>query len=464
MEDRRNVNPVRKDVVDKDLDDVPHNAMSSDLSNKVNTAKKPAPMPLQDRSGVSSDSQAGSLTYNSADLLSIAFDTFKKASETLEKQYAVLEKRVEALNLELEEKNKYLDGILQNLPVGVVAIDLDAQILSMNKTAQDILGDSNNILNSLNSNKITDIISFLPYNYFNDNKFGPISEIEGELVKRGNAKSIIINAAPMKDTKEKLHGWLVILKDNTELKRLKESAERNKRLAAMGEMAASIAHQIRNPLGSIELFASVLRDELSGDAEKSNLAAHISTAVSTLNNILSNMLFFANQSMPVFAPVSVNKILDETLAFAEYLKKGKNGIVIERLYQTKDVEFFGDSELLKQAFLNIVANAIQSMDENGRLAIDIEIQGSRVKGQGSEGVADCLKISFSDTGLGIPDEVIDRIFDPFFTTKERGTGLGLAIVNNIIKAHEGVIEVESKKGVGTRIDIILPVPVNNGGI
>lgn len=405
----------------------------------VNTAKKPAPMPLQlpDK-----NIRGQAASPNSADLLSLAFDTFKKASETLEKQYAVLEKRVEALNLELLEKNKYLDGILQNLPVGVVAIDLDVRILSMNKTAQDILGDSNNI-------KITDIISFLPDNYFNDNKFGPISEIEGELAKRGSAKSIIVAAAPMKDTKEKLHGWLVILKDNTELKRLKESAERNKRLAAMGEMAASIAHQIRNPLGSIELFTSVLRDELSGDAEKSNLAAHISTAVSTLNNILSNMLFFANQSMPVFAPVSVNKILDETLAFAEYLKKGKNGIVIERLYQAKDVEFFGDSELLKQAFLNIVANAIQSMDGNGRLAIDASVE--------THSSASLVKISFSDTGSGIPLEVIDRIFDPFFTTKERGTGLGLAIVNNIIKAHEGVIEVESKKAVGTRIDIILPV-------
>lgn len=395
----------------------------------VNTAKKTAPMPLQPASP------------NSADLLSIAFDTFKKASETLEKQYAVLEKRAEALNLELEEKNKYLDGILQNLPVGVIVTDIDARIITMNKTAEDIAGDS-----KANHN-ITDVIPFLYADYFSKSI---LPEMEGELAANGHAKSIIVAAAPMKDTKEKLHGWLVILKDNTELKRLKESAERNKRLAAMGEMAASIAHQIRNPLGSIELFASVLRDELSGDAEKSNLAAHISTAVSTLNSILSNMLFFANQSMPVFAPVSINKILDETLAFAEYLKKGKSGIVIERLYQAKNsIEFFGDSELLKQAFLNIVANAIQSMDGNGRLAIDASVE--------THSSVSLVKISFSDTGSGIPMEVIDKIFDPFFTTKERGTGLGLAIVNNIIKAHEGGIEVESKKGVGTRIDIILPV-------
>lgn len=395
----------------------------------VNSARKQVSMPLPPASP------------NSADLLNIAFDTFKKASETLEKQYAVLEKRAEALNLELEEKNKYLDGILQNLPVGVIVTDIDAKIITMNKTAADIAGNSN-----ANRN-ITDVIPFLHADYFSE---GMLPEMEGELTANGHAKSIIVAAAPMKDTREKLHGWLVILKDNTELKRLKESAERNKRLAAMGEMAASIAHQIRNPLGSIELFASVLRDELSGDAEKSNLAVHISTAVSTLNNILSNMLFFANQSMPVFAPVSINKILDETLAFAEYLKKGKSGIVIERLYQAKNsIEFFGDSELLKQAFLNIIANAIQSMDRNGELAIGTSVE--------THSNAHLLKISFADTGSGIPDEMIDRIFDPFFTTKQRGTGLGLAIVNNIIKAHDGIIEVESSPNKGTTFHIILPL-------
>ncbi|MBI3600603.1 MAG: hypothetical protein HY097_08175 [Nitrospinae bacterium] len=231
------------------------------------------------------------------------------------------------------------------------------------------------------------------------------------------------------------------------MKRQKEQAERNSRLTAMGEMAARIAHEIRNPLGSIELFASILQREIADENQK-RLVNHISSGVKNLNHVISNLLTFTRQPKPVFKEIDLHKFLDNLLQFGEFLMD-KNNIRLEREYYPSLLSALGDEELLKQVFLNIIRNSVQAMPEGGVLKVKT--------GVGKKGRNDkYVEVKVSDTGAGIAKDNLDKIFNPFFTTRDKGTGLGLAIVHTIIESHNGIIEVESDVGKGTTFTILLP--------
>jgi two-component system sensor histidine kinase FlrB len=232
------------------------------------------------------------------------------------------------------------------------------------------------------------------------------------------------------------------------MKRLEEQAERNTRLAAMGEMAARIAHEIRNPLGSIELFASILQREIADENQK-RLVNHISSGVKNLNHVISNLLTFTRQPKPVFKEIDLHKFLDDLLQFGEFLMD-KNNIGLEREYYPSHLSALGDEELLKQVFLNIIRNAVQAMPDGGVLKVKT---GMGKKGRNAQ----YIEIKILDTGAGIEKDNLDKIFNPFFTTRDKGTGLGLAIVHTIIESHKGIIEVESEVGKGTAFTILLPV-------
>ncbi|MFQ5717357.1 MAG: nitrogen regulation protein NR(II), partial [Nitrospinales bacterium] len=238
----------------------------------------------------------------------------------------------------------------------------------------------------------------------------------------------------------------------TQLKRLEEEVQRNHRLKAMGEMAAGIAHEIRNPLGGIELFASLLRKDLKDDPEKKQIAEHICAGVKNMDRIISSILLFAKSPEPSRQKCEINGLLNELLespssvAFPDDIK-------IVRQFSPGELFGNGDRALLKQVLLNVLRNAVQALPAGGEL---------RLATQGSESSAaygnrrSLVIITVSDTGGGIPPENLAKIFNPFFTTRERGTGLGLAIAHNIIKAHQGTIEVDSRAGQGTTFTIKIP--------
>ncbi len=232
------------------------------------------------------------------------------------------------------------------------------------------------------------------------------------------------------------------------MKRLEKQSERNDRLTAMGEMAARIAHEIRNPLGSIELFASILQREIEDENQK-RLVSHICSGVKNLNHVISNLLAFTRQPKPVLEKIDLHKFLDELLLFGEFLTD-KNDIRLKKEYYTSSLSVYGDEELLKQVFLNIIRNAVQAMQDGGVLKVKT---GTGKKKRGSLGY---IEVKISDTGIGISKDNLKNIFNPFFTTKDKGTGLGLAIVHNMIESHNGMIEVESREGKGTAFTILLP--------
>jgi len=221
------------------------------------------------------------------------------------------------------------------------------------------------------------------------------------------------------------------------------AAERTARLAAMGEMAAKIAHEIRNPLGSMLIFSTILCRELDGQSRTQTLAGHIVEGIRNLDRILSDMLVFSNQPEPSLAPITIREVIDDALTTCSG-RKAVN-ITIENASE-ESVMVMGDARLLKQLFVNLIFNAFDAIGDN-RGAINI----STALREGQD-----LEVIVRDSGCGMDEETQDRIFEPFYTTRHSGTGLGLAIVSSIVKAHGGEIECLSSKGRGTRFILHLP--------
>jgi signal transduction histidine kinase len=230
----------------------------------------------------------------------------------------------------------------------------------------------------------------------------------------------------------------------TRLKELEMKTQSAQRLQAMGEMAVQLAHEIRNPLGSIELFASLLGSELQSNAELRNWTDQIITGVKFLDTIVTNMLTFTRSSKPHFNEFDLVDLISETLNFIEPVFQQRN-VILERSGVNEEVWIDGDQEMLRQMLINLFMNALQAMPERGRLSVKL-----RTAHQES------VEIEVEDTGIGIPPENLSRIFDPFFTTNERGTGLGLSLVHQIIEKHQGRVAAESEFGKGTRFTISLP--------
>jgi len=246
-------------------------------------------------------------------------------------------------------------------------------------------------------------------------------------------------------------GALVIIQDQTRLKKLEIQAERDKRLKAMGEMAIKVAHEVRNPLGSIELFASILRRELDVQADLQKMAERIITEVKSLNNSITNLLLFTKPQKPTLNELGLSEFLAEFVEFIGPVVSKNN---VELIYETPNQHFSiaGDRDLLKQVFLNLTINAIQAITDTGCIKIRVHSFIDE-----NEPNSKWVEVVFSDDGDGIAPESVSKVFNPFYTTKDKGTGLGLAIVHNIVESHNGTIEARSMLKKGTSFLISLPV-------
>jgi signal transduction histidine kinase len=267
------------------------------------------------------------------------------------------------------------------------------------------------------------------------------------LLANGKRYDVIASRSNVVDPSGAVRGSVLLLRDITKMKELESQYERNRRLIQMGEMAAKIVHEIRSPLCSVELYATMLESEL-GETEQSNLARGISSGIRSLNNILTNMLLFAKRQKPSLTRVAAAGVVDEALFLLEPMI-GSRGVALEKHVSGAPV-LDGDPELLKQVLLNVLLNAIHATPGKGRIVVGVrEEEGSAV-------------IEVSDEGEGIREEDRERIFDPFFSTKEKGTGLGLAIASRIMQAHGGFIKVRSEMGRGSTFALHFPAIGTSG--
>lgn len=225
--------------------------------------------------------------------------------------------------------------------------------------------------------------------------------------------------------------------------------ERADRLMAMGQMAASLAHEIRNPLGSMELFCTLLKKDLQEQPTTLNLAEQIHQGIRRLDHIISNCLQFSRDIQPRKSRhQSLRAMLDEVCTFVR-AESDALGVSVEIEECTDGTALGLDTHLMSQAVSNILRNAVEAAAQGGRTPPRVSVR-SAISAEGG------WTLSIADNGPGIPAGDVERIFDPFFTTKQGGTGLGLAIVHSIVQVHGGCVEIKSDGANGTEVIIRVP--------
>jgi signal transduction histidine kinase len=238
-------------------------------------------------------------------------------------------------------------------------------------------------------------------------------------------------------------GESIIERRAEERMRLKEQLSRAERLSAMGEMAAGISHEIRNPLGIIRSSAELLKKKVAKIDPSNALPDIIVEEASRLNNIITDFINYARPRHPKLNPCRVDDVIEKTLTFLA-AQIEEHGYTIEKTCRNPLPEIMGDAPMLHQSFLNLFINAMQAMPDGGRIGVSLRAEGGQVR------------VEIEDAGPGIPADLSDKIWDPFFTTKDKGTGLGLGIVKNIVEAHGGTIRIANREPQGARVTIDLP--------
>ncbi len=227
-------------------------------------------------------------------------------------------------------------------------------------------------------------------------------------------------------------GEAIITKRNLERQALRERLDQAERLAGLGSMVATVAHEIRNPLGIIHSTADVLNRFLSTNPDQARLAQAIVEEANRLSDVVTEFLDFARPPTPRLAPLVVEDLLEEILAFLE-VTLARAGVEVRTNFRLDPAPISGDESMLHRVFLNILINAIQAMDDGGLITVTTRAETGEPHGQR-------LLVAISDTGPGLTEEAAKKLFNPFYTTKAKGTGLGLVIVRNIVESHGGEIE------------------------
>lgn len=239
-------------------------------------------------------------------------------------------------------------------------------------------------------------------------------------------------------------GESIIEKRAQERLKLKEQLSRAEHLSTLGEMVAGISHEIRNPLGIIKSSSELLKKKMASYDPSNSIPDIIIEESIRLNYIITDFLNFAKPRIPNLIACDVEAVLEKNINFlASHIEK--EGYTVEKYYDNNIPEITADSDMLYQAFLNILINAMQAMPEGGKIHVAIQSTDNTVK------------IFFEDEGEGIPQDLMEKIWDPFFTTKAKGTGLGLGIVKNIIESHSGSVQISARPGAGARVKVELPV-------
>lgn len=369
--------------------------------------------------------------------LESAFDNFNRVSEDLTSAYDQLENRVDSLQKELVEtknekfhqlveKEKLADRLsilLRTLPVGIIVLDDYGTIIENNEIAENLIGTN---LSAESWGKIAK--KHLAAGYSGN------SEV---CLKNGNRISLKI------ESQQRNEGKVIIINDVTAEFNYHESINRKERLESLGNMVASLAHQVRTPLSAAFLYVSSLEKRINKQELSFQLVENVKHCLHSLEETVNDMLSFAKGEWQLSDVISVEKLTkdiqsDINCEFGNYLIQLNKNISVNGLQVSINyIAFWG-------ALKNVIHNAIQASEYDKNVMIEIKAEGKEIV------------FSVHDKGKGISDEIKQKIFEPFFTTKAGGTGLGLAVVKSIVEAHRGSVEARDELPQGLCIDIRIP--------
>ncbi len=348
----------------------------------------------------------------------------------------------------LDRMTVFSSTLVENIPVGLLTIDRHGKIGSVNHVAETLLGlpEASSIGQKAQENLPSIFSDMLEELKSNNTIIGRelICMIDGE-----HSIPLDISAAVLKDEGQGHPGYMFLFKDLTDVYDLRKKISHDQRLVSIGKLAAGVAHEIRNPLSSITGFAAYFREEYSDKKKDKEIANIMIQEVDRVDRVVRQLLEFAKPEKPIFILASLSTLIEDILKLLSQQLKEKEIEVKLNIGDTIP-KFKLDVDRMSQAILNLCLNAVETIEENGNLEIDVRVDHT----------SDCVQIKVSDTGCGISEETLPLIFDPYFTTKQSGSGIGLANVHQIIEAHKGKIEVKSSAGIGSSFIITLPLKPN----
>ncbi|GHT02769.1 hypothetical protein FACS1894139_01570 [Planctomycetales bacterium] len=389
---------------------------------------------------------------------------YDQATQGLQRTHENLQAEVARLSGELAGKNReltaslaqvsalknYLANLIESID-GVIAIDRERRVTIFNQAVVQVVAATNGEWQGRELDEVLPPtareLGALLTRALSEAR--PLTNIEIVLHESPAAARVLsVSANPLRDEKGEILGAVQTFRDLTEIKRLEMKAARQERLAELGEMAAGVAHEIRNPLGGIELYASNLQRRLPAESKEAEIAGKIGKAAQALNRIVTDMLTFTRQREPALQPCDPARPARAAWEMAAG-EADKKAATVEWQITTAGRKVKLDGDQIAQAALNVILNAIQFMPRGGGLTIGVRFAAA------DDG--EHLIYEFTDDGPGVLAENHGKLFNPFFTTRQEGTGLGLAIVHKIILDHGGTIAVENRPPRGACFIFTLPL-------
>jgi signal transduction histidine kinase len=385
--------------------------------------------------------------------LAHAFATFTEAAGSLEKSYVQLQAEVSKLRADLEHANTklarsldensraraFLTQVLDKLPCGVLVGRSDGQIDLLNPEARRLLDLSLSAIQPSVCASLTKWVSeAIPQTAFVEHEW--VSETSSE------KRTLAITMAKMEGAQDTEPETIWILRDISDQKRFAAEREESRRARALAEIAAVLAHEIRNPLGSMELFTGLLSKATTEMPEAHQWVVHLQSGLRSLGATVNNVLQFHGQPCNELLPVRIDRVLADTVEFLVPLA-AEQGLKIHLENRIGPAIIAADSHRLQQVFLNIALNGFRAMNPGGTLTIRLR--------RDLQSESDALRIDFQDEGCGIEPTLMEKIFDPGFTTKAGSPGLGLSVCRKVVEQHGGKIRVKSQPQLGSTFTIIL---------
>ena len=340
------------------------------------------------------------------------------------------------LYTQMEEAKTYQEDILRNLGGGVITINREGEIVIFNQRAQELTGFPAEIVGKSFKQIAKGLLRRLIEDTLEKGEDYRNQEID-YLREKNVSVPLAVNTSPLKDSTGKVSGVIIVLIDLSEIKGLEQELYQAEKLASIGRLAAGMAHEIKNPLVAINTFLQLLPHKFNDEEFRAKFSQIATQEVKRINEILEQLLNLAQPKPVNYQAVNIHEVIDGTLTFLDSKLKDKSIKVIKR-YSKAMREIYADKDRLKQVFLNLFLNGIESMDKEGNFTISTSYNSQRLIPGEREAT-----VEIKDTGEEIPAEILPRIFDPFFSTKEAGTGLGLAVVQRIIADHGGTIKVKN---------------------